>query len=54
MKCMSIIERKSNSADDSLRWNEEESEYKIQESSVTKVNTLDEYVFVMCMQSGKW
>lgn len=53
MKCMSIIERKSNSANDPLRWDEEESEYKIQKSSAAKVNTLDEYVFVMRTRIGK-
>lgn len=54
MKCMSTKECKLNSADDPFRWDEEESEYKIEESSAAKVNTLDEYVFVMRTWIGKY
>jgi hypothetical protein len=41
-------------ADNPSRWNEKDSEYKIQEPSTAKVNTLDDYVFVMRTRIGKW
>ena len=47
------MECKSNSADDRLRWDEEESEYKIQEPSAAKVNTLDGCAFVMRTRIGE-
>jgi hypothetical protein len=40
-------------ANNSLRWGEEEEEYKIEESLERKVKTFDEYVFVMRTRIGK-
>lgn len=40
--------------DNPSRWDEEDSEYKIQEPLIAKVNILDDYVFVIYMWIGKW
>jgi hypothetical protein len=42
-----------NTANDSLRWDDEEEEYRIEESPERKVKTFDEYVFVMRTRIGK-
>ena len=53
---MSPTEYKSSSANGlfSHSWDEKESKYRIVESSVEKVNTLDEYVFVVRARIGAY
>ena len=57
MKYISSTEYKSNSANNSIlySWNDKEYKYKVEDLLLdAEVNKLDQYIFVVCMQIGKY